>query len=157
MPLFRKSSAPAYRGALVKRSASLAAVNYSTDTAIAWDSETGGYDTDNIHDNSTNPSRLSVPPLVTKVRLQFGIRLSAVTAGSDCFVQIWKNGGGNYVGWPIQLIETSASTVPSAIISTPVLSVTGGTDYFEAVIATIGDTSITVEAEGSWFAMEIVE
>src|SRR2546422_699850 len=47
------------RGALVKLAANLTAQNFSAGPFIGWTAEV--YDTDSIHDNTTNNSRLSVP------------------------------------------------------------------------------------------------
>lgn len=146
----------AFRGALVTKSANQTAANYTTATAITWDTETGGYDTDTIHDNVTNPSRLTVPSGVTKVRLSGQVDIAAFTINTWVALVVRKNGSAAYVGAPIQIGEINA-TFANVSLSSAVLPVTGGTDYFELFLQTAADTSITVNASTSWFAMEIVE
>jgi hypothetical protein len=147
-------SRSAARGALVTKAADQTAANYSANAAIGWDSES--YDTDTIHDNVTNNSRLTVPSGVTKVRILGQLHLTSVTSSDACTARLGKNGGvDNYLGATSHLDGTASATrrIP---LASPILTVTAG-DYFELFLITGGDTSITVEADSSWFAMEIIE
>lgn len=143
-----------FRGALVTKAADQTTANYTAGGAvIAWDSES--YDTSTIHDNATNNSRVTVPSGVTKVQLRFGLVLSSVTAGEDVFVTFRKNGSDAFVGNGSFVIDTS-NTSPRGAGGTAVLSVTAG-DYFEVHLSLPADSSITVAANYSWMAMEVVE
>lgn len=148
------SGGSSFRGALVTKAANQTTANYTTATAVAWDSES--YDTDTIHDNVTNNTRLTTPSGVTKVRLQGQVDVSAFTANTWVSLVIRKNGSAAYVGAAVQISEINA-TFADVSVSGPILSVTGGTDYFELYLQTAADTSITVAAQTSWFAMEIIE
>lgn len=145
----------AFRGALVKKAADQTAANYTAGVAIAWDAEE--YDTDTIHDNSTNNTRLTVPSGVTKVRLWANIALAAVTAsaanGANAYIA--KNGSIDFIGGA-RADSASISTERFINLSSAVVTVTSG-DYFEVVLVQITDTSITVLSSRSAFAMEIIE
>jgi hypothetical protein len=143
-----------FRGALVKKAADQTAANYTAGANVAWDAE--DYDTDAIHDNVTNNSRLTVPSGVTKIRLSAAIEVLAGTLGTNNFVllTITKN-GANFPGRPGQLVSSGHNGAFVNVVS-PVVTVTAG-DYFQANLVIQTDTSVTIESDTSWFAMEIVE
>lgn len=142
-----------HRGALVTKAADQTAANYTAGAAVAWDLE--DYDTDAIHDTVTNNTRLTVPSGVTKVRLSCNFSLSSLTVNLWTRVVIQKGGTGAYVGVATQQVEVNAAIALFSCTS-PILTVVAG-NYFEVVLTVSTDTSITVEANESWFAMEIVE
>lgn len=142
----------AFRGALVKKSADQTGANYTGTVAIAWDAET--YDTSSIHDNVTNNTRLTVPNGVTRVQLRAQAALDLVTSGVYCALLIKKN-NAVFDGYSGQFGGISA-TFPTINLSSPVVTVTAG-DYFEAFLVVQTDTSITIVAAQSWFAMEVIE
>jgi len=138
---------PAFRGALVYNSGSTAATAGAPFTSEA-------YDTDNIHDNVTNPSRLTVPSGVTKVRLSG--QLYSVTGAMTLLYAAIKKNGAVFAGNPFHMVslttaELAYTTLPAP---SPVVPVTAG-DYFELYA---GNGS-TADATGtySWFAMEVIE
>lgn len=147
------SGSSSFRGALVKKSTDQTAANYTTVAAVAWDAEE--YDTDTIHDNSTNNTRLTVPSGVTKVRLTASIWLNAVNA-SEWVQTYFTKAGAIFVGGAVQTgyNDTAAANAGCSLVS-PVLSVASG-DYFEVMLQVESDTSITVKANLSFFAMEII-
>lgn len=147
------ATAPAFRGALVALASNITAVDYTAGVAIPFDAET--YDTDTIHDNVTLNTRLTVPDNVTKVRISFAASLANHTL--DTFVRAFllKNGSPAIPG-DLRL-ATQIGAVFSWLSSTSaVLEVTSG-DYFEVKLQTESDISITLEIDGTWFAMEIIE
>jgi hypothetical protein len=143
-----------FGGALVRKAADQTGANFSAGAAVSWDSETGGYDTNAIHDNSTNPSRLTVPSGVTKVRLQAQIYLTSVTSSVPVQFYLMKNGSTNFVGFTGNYVSVSDAS-STMNISSPVLPVTSG-DYFEAAVYTT-DSSVTVKNEYSWFSIEVIQ
>lgn len=145
----------AFRGALVTKTTSLTGLNFTAAAAITFNSETGGYDTDSIHDTVTNTSRLTVPSGVTKIRLQGGVRMTAKTADTFTHLTIEKNGGAGYVGCGRTSTEVG-TTSHDINVSTPVITVTAG-DYFELFLQVETDTSIDLSTDLTWFAMEIIE
>lgn len=140
------------RGAMVKKSADQTAADYSASPAIAWDAEI--FDTDSIHDNSTNNSRLTVPSGVTYVRCGAHVRLANVAASADIALVLSKNGSSIFNGACSQQHEYSGSTPRISFTSGPI-PVAGG-DYFESLLGISGDASIDITASISNFWMEIL-
>jgi hypothetical protein len=141
------------KGALVTKAADQTTADYTTLTAITWDSES--YDTDGFHESVTNPSRLTVPSGVTKVRLTGGVHITSITADMWARIVVTKNGAfANITGLPALLVE-SGQTIANINIASPPLTVATN-DYFELTLQVETDTSITVEAGTSWFAIEAV-
>lgn len=141
-----------FRGCMAYKSADQTTANYTTPTAVTWDAEV--YDTDSIHDNVTNTSRMTVPAGVTKVRVGATLALGVVTADNYAVGTITKN-GATFVGAPNSAQE-SGTTSPTVTLASGVLAVTAG-DYFETLLQLESDTSITVSAATSCFWMEIIE
>lgn len=143
---------PAFRGALVKRTAMLNVAN-ATPTIVPFDAEV--YDTDNIHDNVTSNSRLTVPAGVTKVRLSAHSDWTGSSSGAR---QIWINKNGLAFDGAPYVIQPASTASRQNIIS-PVINVVGG-DYFEFLV--YQDSTTPLDLGGNslsyvWFAMEIVE
>ena len=139
------------RGALVNQVTSFSLPNNTTTTAT-WDNEI--YDTDNIHDNVTNNSRLTVPTGVTHIRLTGAYRDESNTTGWR-FVQLRKN-GGSVPG--LSNVSHGASGANSHFLnlSSPVLEVIAG-DYFEMQLFQNSGSTRAISGDNFWFAMEIVE
>ncbi|HEU4805003.1 MAG TPA: hypothetical protein VFS91_04225 [Nitrobacter sp.] len=153
-PAWAVVASAAHRGALVSKVADQTAANYTTRTAIAWDSES--YDTDSIHDTVTNNSRLTVPSGVSYVRLTGQVQILSITGGVFANLVMSKNGSGTFLGRPATLLTTDAVAVNWMNVNSPVLAVTAG-DYFTLDLEIETDTSVTVSADVSWFAMEILQ
>lgn len=143
------STLPKFRGA--RATLTTAFITSASVLAVTWASE--DFDTDAIHDNATNNSRLTVPTGsgITKVIITanagFGTPSSSVM---QFFIR--KNGtttiagqseGGAFTGGE----RLSASTGPIDVVEG---------DYFEATIFTSVAGSITADA-GSNFSMMVVE
>jgi hypothetical protein len=144
-----------HRGALVKKAADQTAANYTAGAVISWDNEgTGCYDTDGFHSTVTNTERLTVPAGVSKVRLWATVRVSS-TADSWHLFTMQKNGSSDWVGCAQTLAEAGATAMYMSMQSA-VVSVVAG-DYFTVTFQSEVDNSITVEEEGSSFAIEVVE
>lgn len=149
-----------FRGALVYNTA---AVEYSslpiypTFNAIA-------YDTDNFF-NGTNPTRLTVPAGVTKVRLWANCALGASATSTALYFDIRRNGLNPFgqagdVGLPTisQRVYSSGWADNITQISSAVISVAEG-DYFELFMNANSSTSAfrNVPALQTTFAIEVVE
>lgn len=141
-----------YRGALVRKASNQTGANYTTATAVGWDQE--ARDTDSIHDNVTNNTRLTVPSGFTEVELRGQIVLASGTADDFVQVDIRKNGSGTYNGAGKAIWEAGATT-PQVQVFTAVLTVTGG-DYFELFLRTQTDASVDITAADSWFEMKLI-
>jgi hypothetical protein len=140
-------------GALVKKTAVQAIAN-DTATALTWASE--DYDTDSIHDNSSNTSRLTVPNGVTKVRVSASIQWDSNTTGIR---QITFHKNGSVFQGSLTEV-TVAATNPTGLLSaqSAIVTVTAG-DYFEAIAYQNSGGSLNTGGVDSrvWFAMEILE
>lgn len=143
----------AFRGALVKPDVDQTGKNFVAATAVAFDAEV--YDTDGFHDNAVNNTRLTVPAGVTHVRLSGGAALASVVVNDHIQLRIHANGTGAIPG----LARTHAdvqSSAPSLSAASAVIEVVEG-DYFEMLLDTATDSSITVTALETWFAIEVVD
>jgi hypothetical protein len=144
-----------FSGALVKKAADQTTANYSGFPAVAWDSEE--YDTDAYHDNATNNSRLSVPAAgYYVVGGEVAVGGGTLPASEYVRVLINRYNSGSVVqsgiGLPRHIVEVSATpTIHALGMSVPILCSAG--DYFELYFDTEADTSITVQANESWFGI----
>ena len=142
-----------HRGALVTLAVNETGADYTTPAAVPFDAE--GYDTDTIHSNSVNNSRLTVPAGVSKVRLSGNVALTLTTSADFGNLIIRKGASVDYIGAASIAVELT-STFGQINIASPILAVTPG-DYFELYLTMETDNSITVFDDRSWFAMEIIE
>lgn len=158
----------AFQGALVIKAADLMAVNIggvaggdllTGGTLMTWDSEV--YDTDNFHDNASNPGRLTIPPSIggAAVVLTANIFHTAISAASQTsFLSFRKNGtaavpGNVYSAGNIVEVATSGTTSSIQIQSAPINVVAG--DYFECWHMH-NDASLNIESDRSSFGIRVV-
>jgi len=151
---------PSFRGCLVGLTNTLT-INDESATSVLYNIEQ--YDTDTIHDLTTNKDRLYVPTGVTKVRMTAQIFMSDAdrTTITDEQYFILKNGLSNYTGAPHSRIDYTPLSQEACIqLTSPILEVTD-TDYFTVSITldTSGGAAIWLKTGGqyNWFAMEVIE
>jgi hypothetical protein len=132
--------------ASVKRTADLTGQDHSTAAAIAFNDE--NYDTDSWHDNSTNPSRLTVPTGVTAVDLSAHVKVTNITADEWALVQFYKN--GTAIDGLAQRVETGGTERNISLTALGVECV--ATDYFELFLQVETDTSIDIDADSTFLA-----
>lgn len=130
--------------ALVYKTGSTATVA-ATPIAMPFDAEV--YDTDSIHDNATNNTRLTVPTGCTRAKPCFSAKFGNLA--QQCDVKVTKN-GSDYYGQPRQSTATSGIDYVSAMGAW--VDVVPG-DYFEMVALTSGANSLTTDNE-TWFCLE---
>lgn len=140
-----------FRGALIKKASDLTGQNMTTLTALTWDTEV--YDVGNWFAIG-NPTRLTVPAGVTKVRVSGQIALASITADMWVAMAVNKN-NAVFDGYARQVSEVG-STTPGLNIHSAVVAVTAG-DYFELKVQLETDTTVDITAAGSWFAIEAVQ
>src|SRR3990172_7509567 len=144
---------PAIREAVVGKSAVQSIIN-TTPTPITFDVE--DRDTDNIHDNVTNNSRLTVPSGITKVRLRGQIEFAANATGGR-YGQITKNCAsftrGPFTGFAAFPSGTVNTTVP---VQSQLLDVAAG-DYFEFLAYQSSGGALNVNNTFTWFELELIE
>lgn len=146
-------SAPPLERALVYLTAD-ATGNYSSDTVMSYTSEQE--DSAGFHDNSTNPTRLTVPSGITKVRLLAQVHVTNVSVDQDLFVDFKKNGSlYQAAGSSMLIVDDPAFTGRFGQLASAPLTVTAG-DYFEIQFKILTDTSTTIKAGSNWFMIEEV-
>lgn len=150
----------AFSGALVVKSADQTTANFTAAfTALTWNTET--YDVGGWHDTGSNTSRLTVPSGVTHVKLTGAVGISEITGvTSSVYLAVFKNGDTAAATRAINLpvvgpLVMSGGDYQLSLASGP-LAVSSG-DYFELYILVTSDTSVTVTAGQSFFAIEAIE
>lgn len=83
------SATPTYVGCKVTRTATQS-ISTASITAVQWDSESGGWDTATMHDNSTNNTRITVPT-TGKWLLQASIVFAASGSGTERYAEFYLN------------------------------------------------------------------
>ncbi len=143
--------ATAFRGALVAKTANQTISNL-TGTVLTWDAE--DYDTDAIHDNVTNNSRLTVPAGVVFVQLAASAFWNfGVTGWREIIIS--KNGTGSFEGQSQDVMVVGSSSNAVSHFVTPVLAVVGG-DYFEVSVTHNNGGNLAVNHNfQTFFSMDI--
>lgn len=139
--------------AVLSSGRSLTTINTGTNplSYIPFDSVL--YDTNSIW-SAANPTRLTVPAGVTRLRIVgSGSLNNAVTTDYFNF-RVDKNRGG-FQGQAINMFAGPANGAPRAPLITPVLTVTPG-DYFEVAVFAGSTTSAIVNSNQTWLAMDIL-
>jgi hypothetical protein len=135
-------------GALVKLNNDQSIPTFtSTETDVSW--ESARFDDLNIWASGT-PLRLTVPAGVTRVRLTACIRWASNSTGRR-MVKIKELGGAV---WATD--DRLAADAGDCALSTPVLSVSGGTHFYVTVAQTSGGALNLRNVEGTSFGMEII-
>lgn len=148
--LAKTSTSFNFRGASVRKAANQTGQNFTTATAVTWDTE--DYDTDAFHDTGANTSRMTIPTGLTYIKLLAGVRLANVTASLSVLLSIRKNGTTIVA----EAASTSSFTTPALEVATAVIAAVS-TDYFEVMITVVTDTSVDIVAVGSFFALEVIQ
>ena len=149
-----RTAAGLQRGALLTMTTDLTAQNLaSLSYSIPFNS--AQYDTDGFHNLVANNSRITIPVGVKQVKFTGNCRINLGTSGEFFGLQLAKNGATGFPGFAQTLVTFGASGIVIGNISSPVLNVVAG-DYFTLNANVQADTSVTIEADTTWFAMEVV-
>jgi hypothetical protein len=143
-----------FKGALLQRSTDLTSVSFP----VLVPFENTVYDTDAFW-NAGNPSRLTIPAGVTKVRLQGSLALKAGASSGGVYVAFRKNDVGDTIGGGVFTVRqgTSGYTNNDFTAATAVIPVTEG-DFFELrVNSTTSSWDDILASARTWFALEVVE
>lgn len=121
----------------------------ATWTAIIFDAEQ--YDSDGLHDNAVNPSRMTVPAGWTKVRLTAGTKWTSNNTGER--IMRFKMNGAQFPGDAWQRNLSRANSQNST--ASPAIAVVED-DYFEFEVYHTRGAAINIEApaDNVYFAME---
>ena len=147
--IFQRTLLP-FRGALVRRSTNLSVSTTGSYVAIPWQSAV--YDSDTFWD-AGQPTRLTVPAGVTKVRLAGNIEWQ--TSPTSQLVEIRKNGGSVIGGGAFIVRGDGGYSNQMRNIASAVLPVVAG-DWFELAVFVSASGELR-GLERTWFALEVVE
>ncbi len=142
----------AAHGARVKRASGDFSVGNNTLTAVAFTAE--DYDTDTIHDNSTNNTRLTIPTLtgVTTGLWRFSAYgyTNATSGRVDCEIRL---NGTTIIA---EFLSTASSSGASGFIATGDYVFSAG-DYIECLVRTSAGTfSVIFDAPSPTFDLHFV-
>lgn len=144
-------------GALVKRVSGDGNVTITTANNDFLEFPNEEYDDASFHDNSINPSRLTIPIGVTCVELAANVRWEGNSTGYRV-LSIWKN-QDRTVGFGLPYEQLPASGNCELNVKSGIVEVSA-TDYFETYIRQTsgGDLDIDVNAATSsnWFSIRAV-
>lgn len=144
------------RGCLIGLSANLTAVNASSGYDIPFDAES--YDTDSIHDNVTNNTRMTVPSGWTLVRVGGKVFAQdvAVSSGAQFSIRHFNSAGVEQSrrGLPVQEFGTAGYAEYAGSGSSAPIQVVAG-DYFQIRIF-CSDASITINSSHTSAWMELL-
>ena len=135
-----------FNGCLAMRTTSSQAFPADTDTALECNGET--YDLDGWHDNTTNPSRMTVPVGVSLVRVSANFETDQHSGPMIMFMR--RNNGASEYGFPNYKVDTG-TLEQGNMVSAPLAATAG--DYFEVKIFHdfAGNFLAT---NGTWFQIE---
>jgi len=138
------------KGALVTRTTNVSSANWTTATAVTWETATR----DNVTAFSTNnPTRLQVPAGYAYARCSASLSGSGNTGDTYTFAQIKKTGSANFVGYATESHEVGG-TFFDHNIQTAWCAVTTA-DYFEVFLGSESDTAVTLNSTVSWMQLEL--
>ena len=128
-------------------------------TVLSWGAETydTGYRGTEFHSTSVNPSRITIPVGVTRVRLSSNVMWAAPTLALDKFIGIFKN-GAEFPGSGQDLIShANGINRQRQGTITSVVDVVAG-DYFEVFGWSDSTTNDDIDVDDeTWFHLEVIE
>ena len=147
--IFNRALLP-FRGALLRRSINFSVATTGVYVAVPWQS--AEYDSDAFWD-AGQPSRLTVPAGVTKVRIVSNIEWQ--TSPTSQLVEVRKNGNSVLGGGSFIVRGDSGYSNQMRNLASAVLPVSAG-DWFELAVY-VGTVGELRGLERTWFAIEVVE
>jgi hypothetical protein len=145
------------KGALVGLSSDLTAQNYSTVASVPFTTEL--YDTNSLHDNVTNNTRLTMPASgFTWGIFGFTIFCTLVTSGSQCAAGIRRFNSADvqqsWVGLPwVESAGNGYSELALSAVSAPIEF--SASDWFDLRF-TCSDTSVTIASLRTCFWVRLL-
>ncbi|KZE33158.1 hypothetical protein IMF23_04505 [Chelatococcus daeguensis] len=139
-----------FRGALLRRSTNFSVATTGVYVAVSWQS--AEYDSDAFWD-AGQPSRLTIPAGVTKVRIVGNIEWQ--TSPTSQLVEVRKNGNSVLGGGSFIVRGDSGYSNQMRNLSSAVLPVSAG-DWFELAVY-VGTAGELRSLERTWLAIEVVE
>jgi hypothetical protein len=122
-------------------------------TPLIWDTE--DYDTDGFYDPA-NPSRLTIPAGVTRVRLYGAAQVDSADQIDDNQFTFSKNGENEFSGASVSAMALGGYSNPPVVMSSGVIDVVEG-DYFEFRCFISQSFQLESDRFSSWFEIEVLE
>ncbi len=119
--------------------------------SVDWDSAV--YDVGDWFDQPGNPSRLTVPAGITRIRVGAAVAYILMPITADCFANIRKNNAPEWDGVPQMSGSNDVFTNGSGVMWSPWVDVVPG-DYFEVWLQHTHTTAEALDQDRSWFAIE---
>ena len=120
-------------------------LSYTANANVAWNAE--DYDTDGMHDNSTNNERIT-PTTAGVYVVTFSVHFTFSGTSSTFTLRMLKNGAEIVT----RLYAVSRTTLHKDVISV-IDTANGSTDFFTCQFEMAGASSLSVQASsGSYFA-----
>jgi len=152
-------SAAVRRGALAFRN-SIQLISNNVDTAVVMNTEV--FDTDSVHDNVINASRMTVPVGVTKARISGGAVWASSVSGARQ-IQVRRNGQVAGSIDPSGLLRPVTNGGNAGVggdfgqqVQSGSINAVAG-DYFEIWVLQTSGAALNLTANKSWIEMEIFE
>jgi hypothetical protein len=143
-----------FKGVSLTKSGDATTQNATGGLTMTFDTET--FDTDGFHESVTNPTRITVPSGLGITYMAFTCQVGSTldTADTTRTLNINRNGAAMSPG--VFNIHEDGSTNARIQVSTGPVSVVAG-DYFECPFVTETDNSITIQANRTWFAGQVLQ
>ena len=142
-----------WRGATAYFTSDPAAQDFNSAKIMSWDAVEN--DTDGFW-NISNPTRLTVPAGITKVRIHSNLEMNATGLdGANIFIAIIKNNARAYRGGGTRGGNQGFTNMLGEL-STGVVDVVEG-DYFELQLQLSGQTSEVLSSGECYFQIEVIE
>lgn len=141
-----------WQGVWVTKGADQTAANYTSATAIAWDSKS--HDTGTFWSSGANTllTMPAGPAVYARARCQ--VAINNITSGDVVTLDIQKNSSSSYAGYGISKTSNAITNPIVQVETSPQLCVAG--DTFRARLQVSSDTSIDITAAQSYFSLEIL-
>jgi hypothetical protein len=146
-----------FLGGVYTKSADLTAANFTSSTALTWNTNT--IDTHLIgsafHDTVTNTSRITMPTTYKDLIIEISVQVSmSLATAADWADLIIKKNGTTVVGR--NMLGSGGTTSPCLQASSQILQTTSA-DYYEAYLQVQSDASITIVAAQSHFQFKVLQ
>ena len=147
-----------FAGARANRSGTFALPN-TANTAILWNAE--AFDTNNFHDNITNPERITIPAGVSRVRMTAGLHYASQGGSNNANIAtIIRNGStSDEIAYSVASFNANefGADQYGHTLDTGIIDVSEN-DFFEVrCLFQSSSGNGTLNTEGSFFCIEVIE
>lgn len=123
------------------------------DTILAFN--VTNFDTDSVHDNAVNNSRMTVPAGVTKVKFFFSISFYNTDTATSYSARLRKNSGGDINIFTVVSEPNGYGPTNALSSAMATIACTAG-DYFEVIFNNVDRSGTMARATDTFFEMQIL-